>query len=90
LTDSLPKEIQCGYYKWIINEKGHILPCAFFPEQFTLGTISDSIEMVFNLHKFEDMINNLKKLAIDMKKNGEKITDICEVLYLVEEEQVTA
>lgn len=89
LSESLPKDIQCGYYKWIINEKGLILPCAFFPEQFAFGNICDPIELIFNQQKFDNMILNLKKLAFDMRANGSRITDICEVLYLVEENEVT-
>lgn len=51
-----PKSLRCGFYKWIINEYGEILPCAFFPSDlFKLGDITDKIETVFTIEKFREM-----------------------------------
>ena len=85
ITDTLPQELRCGYYKWIINENGKIMPCAFFPENFSLGHICDPIESIFTPQKYSKMLKNLGKLAKDMSARGEQITNICEALYLVEE-----
>ena len=85
ISDTLPNELRCGYYKWIINEEENIMPCAFFPKDFSLGNISDPIESILNQEKYNEMIEKLIKWAKELKLTGESITDVCEALYLVDE-----
>ena len=85
ISDTLPNELRCGCYKWIINEEENIMPCAFFPKDFSLGNISDPIESILNQEKYNEMIEKLIKWAKELKLTGESITDVCEALYLVDE-----
>lgn len=80
----IPKNLKCGYYKWVVNEQGEILPCAFFPRSFLIGTIDDELEEIFTEEKFYRMVSHLKLWADLLKQKNDSITEICEVLKLVE------
>ena len=65
-------------------EQGEILPCAFFSRSFLIGTIDDELEEIFTEEKFYRMVSHLKLWADLLKQKNDSITEICEVLKLVE------
>lgn len=83
-SSNMPKELHCGFYKWIINEIGEILPCAFFPaDKFALGHITDPIDEVFTKDKFESMKRKLSMWCTELEKSQIAIEEICPTLHLI-------
>lgn len=84
VSPNMPEELHCGLYKWIINENGEILPCAFFPaDKFALGHITDPIDEIFTKDKFESMKRKLLMWRTELEKSKIPIEDICPALHLV-------
>lgn len=74
----------CGLYRWIINENGNILPCAFFPQKFKIGHITDDIQSVFNKRKFLLMKKELRKWGTELGVKGISLTDVCPALEFLD------
>ena len=83
-NSSVPSELHCGFYKWIVNEHGQILPCAFFPsDKFAIGSITDPIENLFTNDKFSNMKSRLSLWAEELHEAGIEIEEVCPTLCLV-------
>lgn len=84
INSSSPAELHCGLYKWVVNEKGEILPCAFFPSEFfALGKITDSPCELLTISKLEKMLSNLVSWKNKLRSEGINIEEICPTLCLV-------
>lgn len=84
IGSNMPDTLRCGLYKWIVNEDGDVLPCAFFPSKmFAIGQITDPILSIFTKEKYCQMKNSLKIWSEILNNEGIHIEEICPTLSLV-------
>lgn len=77
--DKIESECNCGRDLWTINEKGNIIPCAFFPDRlFTLGNIYENkIEDIIKKINLSNIRDNLIIWNEELKHNGSNLCKVC-------------
>lgn len=77
-------EFNCGKYKWVINEYGDVLPCAFFPRQFALTNIyDDDFYEKIKFNNTEDLVDKLLIWDKELKLNNLGIELVCPKLAML-------